>query len=235
MDYQKIIINGILDENTKSHLDLYFYRQYENAKEKKYSLIEFFSGLNKGIEELTTLAINKREKEKKNLLNDIEFAKTRHYNTKEEVEREIQWQNTKAENLLNSSPSIDIENENFKAKINVKALESVLFFIKIAFDKAKNSEGAPMPPHHVFTTEKGEQIFKEWHELHKDKKSHSDYSFIFRVLERDGFLLSNVGESVFRNYLENYDVILGKLKTFNSCTTTKKESLYSQIKMSKKQ
>ena len=91
-----------------------------------------------------------------------------------------------------------------------------------------------MPPHHVFTTEKGEQIFKEWHELHKDKKSHSDYSFIFRVLEKDGFLQSNVGESVFRNYLENYDVILGKLKTFNSCTTTKKESLYNQIKMSKK-
>lgn len=145
MDYQKIIINGILDENTKSHLDLYFYRQYENAKEKKYSLIEFFSGLIKGIEELTTLAINEREKEKKNLLNDIEFAKTKPYNTKEEVEKEIQLQKTKAENLLNSSPSIDIENENFKAKINVKALESVLFFIKIAFDKAKDNEGAPMP------------------------------------------------------------------------------------------
>ena len=145
MDYKKIIINGILDENTKSHLDLYFYRQYENAKEKKYSLIEFFSGLIKGIEELTTLAINEREKEKKNLLNDIEFAKTRPYNTKEDVEREIQWQKTKAENLLNSSPSIEIENENYKAKITLKILESVLFFIKTAFHKAKANEGEPMP------------------------------------------------------------------------------------------
>lgn len=83
---------------------------------------------------------------------------------------------------------------------------------------------------YIFSSEKGKKIFNEWHELHKDTKKHADYSFIFRVLEKDGFLNEHVGESIFRKHLEEFDIVLGKLKTLSDCNTDKRIKLYYKIK-----
>ena len=44
MDYFKIIIEGYAKENSRSVLDKYFIRKYNEAKEQFYSLDEFFNG-----------------------------------------------------------------------------------------------------------------------------------------------------------------------------------------------
>lgn len=85
----------------------------------------------------------------------------------------------------------------------------------------------------IFTSEKGQSIFDEWHELHKANYSThlADYSFIFRSLEKDGFIQFGIRGTQFIDFLEDYNISIGKLKTFNKCNTTKRINLYNTIKI----
>jgi hypothetical protein len=45
MDYMKIILDGISDENASKFLDKYFYREYKKAEVQNYDAEEFYNGL----------------------------------------------------------------------------------------------------------------------------------------------------------------------------------------------
>lgn len=236
MDYNKIIVDGLLNANAKKHLDLYFYREYQNAKEKHYTLTEFFDGLIHAIEQMQSTAENKRLQALKKISNEIEFAE---FDTVENANIAIEKVNAKIEFLTNSELTIDIENEEYKGEISFKILKHLIGIITLVFEKAKKNEGLSPEAHspkqnfnnRIFTSEKGQTIFDKWHELHKDQESLADYSFIFRMLEKDGFLQYGIGETIFRNFIEDFNITLGKLKTFNNCKTTKRINLYNTIKM----
>ncbi|WP_289645040.1 hypothetical protein [Maribacter aestuarii] len=56
----------------------------------------------------------------------------------------------------------------------------------------------------------------------------ADYSFVFRILQRDKYLYENVQEREFREFIfSNYQVNLEKLKTLNNCSPQKKIDLYN--------
>lgn len=103
-------------------------------------------------------------------------------------------------------------------------------FIKYLENRNSTNRLAQTFNTYIFTTEKGEQIFKSWHDMYKEKESLADYSFIFRMLVKDNFLQPHVGETVFREFLESFNIVIGKLKTLDKCTTNHKQSLYNKIK-----
>lgn len=137
MDYNRIITNGLLDPTTKKHFDLYLYREYQNAKEKHYTLTEFFSGLMHSIQQMHATIKNKREDALKSLNEDIDFTKTHPPETEEEAKQELSRLNARANFILNSELTIDIENENYKGKISFETLEHLLDIITFVFERAQ--------------------------------------------------------------------------------------------------
>lgn len=66
----------------------------------------------------------------------------------------------------------------------------------------------------------------------KNKRTQlADYSFVFRKLQKDGLIYSDITEKSFREFLSNYcEVNLDKLKILEYCTTPLKETLYNQAR-----
>lgn len=64
----------------------------------------------------------------------------------------------------------------------------------------------------------------------KNKRTQlADYSFVFRKLQKDGLIYSDIAEKSFREFLSiQYEVDLDKLKILEYCTTALKETLYNQ-------
>lgn len=152
---------------------------------------------------------------------------------KRESEKKGQSIDDYAEILIEDLKTMLQENNADYGKLNIDLTDKrirVKKFIKYL----ENRKATPLQSfnQYIFSTPKGEQIFNSWHELHKENQSHADYSFIFRMLEKDGFLQPHVGDSIFRDYLENFNIILGKFKGLSYCTTLKKRQLYDKIKES---
>ena len=154
---------------------------------------------------------------------------------KRESEKKGQSIDDYAEILIEDLKTMLQENIAEYGKLNIDLTDKRIRVKKFI----KYLESRQAPPlqsfnQYIFSTSKGEQIFNSWHDLHKENQSHADYSFIFRMLEKDGFLQPHVGDTVFRDYLETFNITLGKLKTFNKCNTTKRINLYNTIKIAKR-
>ncbi|WP_040254127.1 hypothetical protein [Psychroserpens mesophilus] len=82
----------------------------------------------------------------------------------------------------------------------------------------------------IFTTGLGYKLF----ELLKDnlvKNDHADYSFIYRMMIKDDLIYPTVGDSEFREWLNNeYMIVIDKTKQYDNCKTIDKINLYSILK-----
>ena len=59
----------------------------------------------------------------------------------------------------------------------------------------------------------------------------ADFSFLFRMMQKEGNIFDDVTEKSFRNFLtNNYEINFEKLKTFEYCVTDKKIQLYNSLK-----
>lgn len=59
----------------------------------------------------------------------------------------------------------------------------------------------------------------------------ADCSFIFRMMQKDGYIFDDVSEGSFRNFLtKNYEFTFDKLKTYEYSYTDKKFQLYNSLK-----
>lgn len=59
----------------------------------------------------------------------------------------------------------------------------------------------------------------------------ADCSFVFRMMQKDGYIYDDVSEVSFRNFLTiNYEFTFDKLKTYEYCYTDKKFQLYNSLK-----
>lgn len=59
----------------------------------------------------------------------------------------------------------------------------------------------------------------------------ADCSFVFRMMQKDGYIFDDVSEGSFRNFLsKNYEFTFDKLKTYEYSYTDKKIQLYNSLK-----
>ncbi len=59
----------------------------------------------------------------------------------------------------------------------------------------------------------------------------ADYSFIFRRMQKDGYIFKGVSDNEFRDFLSEYtSVVIGKTKGLAYCTTIPKENNYITTK-----
>lgn len=65
-----------------------------------------------------------------------------------------------------------------------------------------------------------------------DKKTQlADFSFVFRMMQKEKYIYSDVSEKSFREFLtNNYEITFDKLKTYEYCVTDKKINLYNSLK-----
>lgn len=64
-----------------------------------------------------------------------------------------------------------------------------------------------------------------------EKSLLADFSFVFRMMQKDDKIFEDVSEKSFRSFLTNkYDIIFDKLKTYEYCFTDKKNQLYNSLK-----
>ena len=139
IDYKKIIIDGLLNDTPRQNLDLYFERQFQYAREKNYSLTEFFSGLFNAIKNLSIEAHNNKSNILKDIKYWIEATKTKSFQTTEEAEEELKRLKDKCEGIIKQEPFISVSNDKYSADISVSMLLSVSEIINLTFHKVKNN------------------------------------------------------------------------------------------------
>jgi hypothetical protein len=64
-----------------------------------------------------------------------------------------------------------------------------------------------------------------------EKSLLADFSFVFRLMQKESYIFDDISEGSFRNFLtNNYEITFDKLKTYEYCVTDKKIQLYNSLK-----
>ena len=99
-------------------------------------------------------------------------------------------------------------------------------------EEEKNQElRNPFPS--VFSNEFAYRLFDRLHSNNKETKRHSDYSYIYRKMEKDGLLCNHQRPEVFREWLIEgpYETLIEHpFKTLSNCYSKKKEAEYYAVK-----
>lgn len=99
---------------------------------------------------------------------------------------------------------------------------------------ANDTTAAIENPHpKIFTSAKAFKVFEELKsEIVTERTEYADYSFIFEVLLKDGFLVHRLSHKEFMDYLADFHKIkfAGRYSQFKSATTPKKTRIYSNVK-----
>lgn len=74
MDYLSILLEGYLDENSRRHLDKYYFRKWKEAEKEHYTAIEFFEGCLHEIHKLENKIQQQVESRKLQLKNYIQMS-----------------------------------------------------------------------------------------------------------------------------------------------------------------
>ncbi len=97
-----------------------------------------------------------------------------------------------------------------------------------------NTESRRNPYPEVFISLEAFLLFEKLYHKKKDSSTIlADFSFIYRIMEKDGLLQDHQKPEVFRHWLskEPYKVVLdNKFKTLDNCTTRAKEDSYLDAK-----
>lgn len=95
-----------------------------------------------------------------------------------------------------------------------------------------NFNSNPFPG--IFTNEIGYLLFDRLHAEYKDSMNLlTDYSFIYRMMHAEGFIVDHIKPEMFKNWLskEPYSIIIDhKLKTLDRCKTDTKKTSYAIAK-----
>lgn len=88
-------------------------------------------------------------------------------------------------------------------------------------------------PHPRYFTGKGFALFEILREkLVRKKTELADYSFIYRQMQKDGYIYEDIKEIAFRDWLQktyNVENLDYQLKTIKNCSTQTKFTLYAEV------
>lgn len=84
----------------------------------------------------------------------------------------------------------------------------------------------------IFLNPKAYELFEKLHDTYKDTKTPiADYSFIYRVMYDDNYILDSFKPQMFINWLsKHYEIELSKVKTKDRCYTESKIQYYNTLK-----
>ncbi|MFL0088544.1 hypothetical protein [Tenacibaculum maritimum] len=162
---------------------------------------------------------------KRDILTDKQFT--------DYINNEIDNANKEITNrLLNQrqQKTIDVKNDYVGSRImgvvwnseRIKALNEFL-------NNNKTSNGEQNPHPRFFTSLIAFKIFEEFKNTIENPLA--DYSFIYRIMLKDGLIYDSIGDSEYRKWLSStYQIEIEKTKQFNRCSTISKKQLYSSIK-----
>lgn len=106
--------------------------------------------------------------------------------------------------------------------------------IEFNFEDSTNIIYEPNPYPQIFVSVKGYNLFDELHSEFKGSNTIlADYSFIYRMMIKENYILDFLKPEMFRSWLcqEPFSIVLdNKLKTLDRCTTVLKQTAYNTIK-----
>lgn len=85
----------------------------------------------------------------------------------------------------------------------------------------------------IFSNIASFNLFERLYEQFKDSKNQlADFSFIYRMMFNDGYILSHFKPQMFIDWIDNepYKISLDKIKTMRDCSTEQKMRTYSNTK-----
>jgi len=136
---------------------------------------------------------------------------------------------------FNDSEIINTKNSQTNDKINETGKETEVnedqyrnlnsFFDIKAYEKLKNGNTYKR----IFKDQKAIDIFLYLHDYlaTTEKTVTADYTFIFRTMQKDGYIFENVREREFSDFLgNNYKIVTGTLKPDSYNSTSKKQGSY---------
>tara|TARA_R110001606_G_scaffold78918_7_gene182319 strand:+ start:1314 stop:2177 length:864 start_codon:yes stop_codon:yes gene_type:complete len=129
--------------------------------------------------------------------------------------------------LLTKESGINMLNKR-KSDISVPYLEK-----GGSIDENKTSSIKLENPHpQIFSSPLAFKLFEKLHESYKTtKKQTADYSFIYRAMYDDGYILDSCKNTMFINWLsKNYNIVPVKIKTKDNCSTDSKVQNYNTVK-----
>jgi hypothetical protein len=137
-------------------------------------------------------------------------------------------------NIITSTKSIiDFINDEKSKLQNSGAPENITNFENDV--KEENIKSKVNPHSQVFSGPLAFELFEKLHETHKATKIPlADYSFIYRIMFKDGYILESFRPQMFIRWIskEPYNIELDKIKTISNCTTDSKIQTYNIIKKS---
>lgn len=239
MDYLEIVLNGFI--NNREYLDRYFIRKFKEAESQYYVLGEFFKGC------LNVVSALNYDLKKKYYSDMKEYQECLHHaisiNDKE-AENHFREQLKEIAECNYSVNLYSFTGGKFTGHLFSEDIKYIALSLNDAFDKLQEQPPAtssePEPPGAGENTEPINpytryfingyhwQLFDEWRqELNKP----DDFSFIYRVMWKDGFIFDDIGQKVFKTWIETTFSTgdLGKqLKTLSTCDSKAKYTIYQE-------
>lgn len=259
MDYQKILLKGILNENSNKYLGDYFKREFKKAKKENYKSDEFFNGLKSIIKIFESNLQSQLNKRKSELESMLQQAKNQTSNFNNEVQPDLTYEEKciflakHCESELN-----DLNKNNFYVPINtiienqpfitqlsyadIKRIDNALFITEkeiqlkkfqkqVSKIEIKQNESENKYPR-IFKNEKSFLLFESLHEEFKDKPNlTANYSFIYYAMDKDKFVIC--GGTEFIKFLsEEYEIEIDRIDSRQSGSNNRLP-FYNKIKKNK--
>ena len=136
-------------------------------------------------------------------------------------------------NIITSTKCIiDFINDEKSKLQNSGAPENITNFENDVKEENIKSKVNPHPQ--VFLNSKAFELFEKLQETYQSSKNQlADYSFVYRKMYEDGYVLDSFKNRMFINWLsKHYQIELDKIKTMNDCVTDDKIRTYDIIKKS---
>ena len=158
-----------------------------------------------------------------------------------ETENYSGFESSIKEELISSLLNVDFEiNELTHHKYSIVSLigylESTYYALLQSNKVVDNKDNLPTeqennPYPHIFTNTNAYLVFKRFTLNITPKTQLADFSFIYRIMQKEGYITSNLRESDYRRWLDDeFEIVIDKTKGLVNCSTPHKEHSYSLIK-----
>lgn len=170
MDYQKILLKGISNENSNKYLSDYFKREFKKGKKDNYKSDEFFNGLKSIIKVFKSNLQSQLYKRKSELEFMLQQAKNKTVKFNEKVQPDLTYEE-KCDFLANNCKSElnDLSKNNFYITIN-KTIENKSITRQLSYSEIKRIDKS------IFLAEKEIQLNKFQKQVSKIQINTSNFS-----------------------------------------------------------
>jgi hypothetical protein len=208
----------------------------QNFEYGKYHLSEYYRNLNQTLDHIqqsiNISLIRKGELEE-------QFVRTSIFDTyyNEEINENLSIKDEINDSLV--TIEIELESLNYHKDKIIDLIDYLEFsYPKLLNAEQKNNDNksqdfnnVPNPYPAVFISMNAYNVFENFINGITIKTQLADCSFIYRIMQQEGFINQALRESDYRRWLnEVFEIAIDKTKGLENCTTPHKEKIYSLLK-----